>query len=32
MDNSIDGDAIIIKNVQQWLLIGDPSLKIGGLN
>ena len=32
MDNSADGDAIIVKNVQQWLLIGDPSLKIGGYN
>jgi hypothetical protein len=30
MDNSSNGDAIIVKNVQQWLLIGDPSLKIGG--
>ena len=32
MDNSFDGDATIVKNVQQWLLIGDPSLKIGGYN
>jgi hypothetical protein len=32
MDQSPDGDAIIVKNVQQWLLIGDPSLKIGGYN
>lgn len=32
MDNSPYGDAIIVKNVQQWLLIGDPSLKIGGYN
>jgi len=32
MDSSFDGDAIIVKNVQQWLLIGDPSLKIGGYN
>jgi hypothetical protein len=31
-DNSTYGDAIIVKNVQQWLLIGDPSLKIGGYN
>jgi len=31
-DQSPDGDAIIVKNVQQWLLIGDPSLKIGGYN
>jgi hypothetical protein len=32
LDHSSDGDAIIVKNVQQWLLIGDPSLKIGGYN
>ena len=31
-DQSSNGDAIIVKNVQQWLLIGDPSLKIGGYN
>ncbi len=29
-DSSSDGDAIIVKNAQQWLLMGDPSLKIGG--
>lgn len=29
-DNSSDGSALIAKNVEQWLLIGDPSLKIGG--
>jgi hypothetical protein len=29
-DNSSKGHALIAKNVQQWLLIGDPSLKIGG--
>ena len=29
-DSSPTGDAIIVKNVQQWLLMGDPSLKIGG--
>lgn len=29
-DNSSYGDAIIVKNVEQWLLFGDPSLKIGG--
>lgn len=29
-DTSDDGDAIIVKNAQQWLLMGDPSLKIGG--
>jgi len=27
-----NGDAIIVKNVQQWLLMGDPTLKIGGYN
>jgi len=31
-DDSTYGDAIIAKNVEQWLLIGDPSLKIGGYN
>lgn len=31
-DTSISGDALIVKNGQQWLLIGDPSLKIGGYN
>ena len=31
-DDSTYGDAIIGKNVEQWLLIGDPSLKIGGYN
>jgi len=29
-DDSNYGDAIIAKNVEQWLLIGDPSLRIGG--
>lgn len=29
-DNTSDGDALIAKNVEMWLLIGDPSLKIGG--
>jgi hypothetical protein len=29
-DGSIDGSAIIVKNIQQWALFGDPSLKIGG--
>jgi hypothetical protein len=29
-DNSPDGDACIVKNVEMWLLMGDPSLKIGG--
>lgn len=31
-DKSPTGDALIAKNVEQWLLIGDPSLKIGGYN
>ena len=31
-DTSNKGDAIIVKNCEQWLLIGDPSLKIGGYN
>ena len=31
-DKSDTGDAIIAKNCEQWLLIGDPSLKIGGYN
>jgi len=31
-DTSKTGDALIVKNVEQWLLIGDPSLKIGGYN
>jgi len=29
-DGTIDGSAIIVKNVEQWVLFGDPSLKIGG--
>ena len=29
-DTTSTGDALIVKNVEQWLLIGDPSLKIGG--
>jgi hypothetical protein len=29
-DVTEDGTALIAKNAQQWLLIGDPSLKIGG--
>ena len=29
-DDSKYGDALIVKNLEQWLLIGDPSLKIGG--
>jgi len=31
-DASKTGDALIVKNIEQWLLIGDPSLKIGGYN
>ncbi|EMR73793.1 Peptidase C25, gingipain [Thermoplasmatales archaeon SCGC AB-539-N05] len=31
-DDSSNGDALIVKNVEQWVLIGDPSLKIGGYN
>lgn len=31
-NTSLTGDALIAKNVEQWLLIGDPSLKIGGYN
>jgi hypothetical protein len=29
-DGSINGSAIIVKNIEQWVLFGDPSLKIGG--
>jgi len=29
-DSTIDGSAIIVKNIEQWALFGDPSLKIGG--
>ncbi|MBN1860628.1 MAG: hypothetical protein JW840_04115 [Candidatus Thermoplasmatota archaeon] len=29
-DSTIDGSAIIAKNIEQWVLFGDPSLKIGG--
>ena len=29
-DSSADGAALIAKNAEQWVLIGDPSLKIGG--
>ena len=29
-DDSCDGSALVAKNVEQWLLMGDPSLKIGG--
>ena len=30
LDKSSDGSALIAKNVEMWLLMGDPSLKIGG--
>lgn len=30
-DNTDTGDALILKNVEQWLLLGDPSLRIGGI-
>ncbi len=29
-DESVDGSALVVKNIQQWALFGDPSLKIGG--
>lgn len=29
-DDSVDGSALVVKNIQQWALFGDPSLKIGG--
>jgi hypothetical protein len=29
-DSTIDGSAIIVKNIEQWVLFGDPSLKLGG--
>ena len=29
-DTSDDGAALIAKNIEQWVLFGDPSLKIGG--
>jgi len=29
-DGSINGSAIIVKNIEQWVLFGDPTLKIGG--
>jgi len=31
-NTSSTGDALIVKNVEQWVLIRDPSLKIGGYN
>ncbi len=29
-DSAVNGTALIAKNVEQWVLFGDPSLKIGG--
>ena len=29
-DETINGSALVVKNIQQWVLFGDPSLKIGG--
>ncbi len=29
-DTSVNGAAIIAKNLEQWILFGDPSLQIGG--
>ena len=29
-DSTATGSALVCKNLEQWLLIGDPSLKIGG--
>ena len=29
-DSAVDGSAIIAKNVEEWVLFGDPSMKIGG--
>lgn len=29
-DETVDGSALVAKNIQQWVLFGDPSLKIGG--
>jgi hypothetical protein len=31
-DTTVDGSAIVAKNVEEWILFGDPSLKIGGYN
>ena len=31
-DTSRNGSALIAKNVEEWLLIGDPSLRIGGVS
>lgn len=29
-DASNDGNALVVKNLEQWMMIGDPSLRIGG--
>ena len=29
-DSSPNGSALVVKNLEQWVLFGDPSLKIGG--
>jgi hypothetical protein len=29
-DTTVDGSAIVAKNVEEWILFGDPSLRIGG--
>jgi len=29
-DTTVDGSAIIAKNIMEWVLFGDPSMKIGG--
>jgi hypothetical protein len=29
-DTTVDGSAIIAKNIEEWVLFGDPSMKIGG--
>ena len=31
-DSSNNGSALVVKNLEQWILFGDPSLKIGGYN
>jgi hypothetical protein len=30
-DGSVDGSAIVAKNVEEWVLFGDPSMQIGGV-
>lgn len=29
-DGTVNGAALVAKNIEQWVLFGDPSLKIGG--